>query len=363
MIYITTTRQLNRICAKIYDCVSIDTEFVRNKTYFPTLCLIQINFYDSNNVNTEAVIDVLSEKLNLKCFFTMLKNNKIKKIFHSMGQDYDALKFINKRFQINNFEDTQLMLEFCNLGYNVGYETAVNELLNKDFIKNKKIQISNWLKRPLSRKQIEYSIMDIKYLNELYCVLYKKLIDNGNYEYYKNELEHIKIKKTNQFLLDSAWKKSKIELNEKKLSFIYGFKKITKIREKIAIQNNMIRNNIIDDKDIEQLLLLNNRQYRKKFKNNRFLFGYYNKIIKIVEQTKRYKSSKIFYNREHNFPKKQQMHNLYENIIQLTNRNNIDVNVLITKSDIIALLQKYQSRKSILYGWKIKLLNGILFNI
>ena len=360
MIYIATTRQLNRICAKIYNCVSIDTEFIRHKTYFPTLCLIQINFNDKNNDNTEAVIDVLSKKINLNSFFTVLKNDKIKKIFHSIGQDYDALKFIiNKRFQINNFEDTQLMLEFCNLGYNIGYENAINKILNKEFVKNKKMQISNWLKRPLSRQQIEYSVMDVKYLKDLYNVLYEKLIKNGNYEYYKNELEHIKIRKTTKFLLDSAWKKSKIELNEKKLSFIYGFKKITKIREKIAIQNNIIRNNIIDDKDIEQLLLLNNKQYRKKLKNNRFLFGYYDKIIKIVEKTKQSKSKKIFYNREHNFLQKQQLHDLYENITQIANENNIDINVLITKSDIIALLQKYQSRKSILYGWKENILNNI----
>ena len=170
MHYVKDTNHLAELCSKLNKSkfLAIDTEFIREKTYWPKLCLIQVF-----NGEDKIIIDPLVKGLDLKPFFKILSNNEIVKIFHSGRQDIEIFYNLTKKIP-KNIYDTQIAAMVCGFGDSIGYENLVSQLLGKKI--DKTSRLTNWSNRPLSKKQINYAISDVTHLFEIYPLIMLSLI-------------------------------------------------------------------------------------------------------------------------------------------------------------------------------------------
>ena len=227
---------------KFYDkCVkekvlAIDTEFIRDNTYYPCLCLIQIA-----GSNFSAAIDPLSN-LDLTPIWKLLSNEKILKVFHAGRQDIEIFFYLTGEIP-KPIYDTQIASMFCGFGDQVGYEHLVKNFLGITI--NKEYQFTNWFQRPLSKKQIEYAISDVTHLTKIYPLI-KKLIENINRQsWVEKETSHLYKKELYNTNPEEAWKKIKIKnSNPKMLNLL---KHIAAWRENECKKRNIPRNKLIRD--------------------------------------------------------------------------------------------------------------------
>ena len=156
---ITSTEHLQAFCSKAAksDYITVDTEFLRERTYYSKLCLIQIAF-QGDGISDSALIDVLSENINLKAFYDLLLNENILKVFHAARQDLEIF-FHEKNIFPKPFFDTQVAAMVCGFGDQVGYETLVKKLALVAI--DKTSRFTNWSQRPLSDQQLKYAIADV----------------------------------------------------------------------------------------------------------------------------------------------------------------------------------------------------------
>ena len=190
MHYVKDTNHLVELCSKLNKSkfLAIDTEFIREKTYWPKLCLIQVF-----NGEDKIIIDPLEKKLDLKPFFKILSNNEIVKIFHSGRQDIEIFYNLTKKIP-KNIYDTQIAAMVCGFGDSIGYENLVSQLLGKKI--DKTSRLTNWSNRPLSKKQINYAISDVTHLYEVYPLIRDKIINNKRESWLKEEIKILISKKT-----------------------------------------------------------------------------------------------------------------------------------------------------------------------
>lgn len=242
--YITKTFELENFCLSISSSnfVAIDTEFYRDTTYYPKLCLIQIA--TSKSI---AIIDPLSKDLNLSILDDILQNNKIVKVFHSAKQDLEILYRLYGHLPKNIF-DTQIAASFCGFGDYVSYENLVLEIVDKKIDKTQRI--SNWLQRPLTEEQIEYALGDVFYLTEIYTNLVGRLNHNERLSWALEEMQLLTEKENFIINTDDAWQKIK-NLREIKLTPV--LKALAKWREEKAIENDTPRNHYLLEKYLLQL--------------------------------------------------------------------------------------------------------------
>ena len=155
--------------------LGIDTEFIREKTYYPILSIIQLAV--NNNV---FIFDCVKKNKNLKILREILNNDKYVKIFHDSEQD---IEIINDFFDIdlNNYFDTQLANAFIDTELNISYKNLVSKYLSINI--DKEQQTSNWLRRPLNKNQIKYAANDVIYLEQIYTKILSKLKNDNKYDW------------------------------------------------------------------------------------------------------------------------------------------------------------------------------------
>jgi len=170
---------------KYVKVIALDTEFIRSDTYFPILSLIQIAFCNKLNQKKIFIIDCL-QNVDLEPFLAIIYDPNIIKIFHSAVQDLQIF-FHKTKQRPRSIVDTQLMANFCGFSANIGYARLVENIFGKTI--DKKLQRSDWVKRPLARKQLEYATLDVFFLNEIYLELNKNLIKNNRQQFYLEEIE------------------------------------------------------------------------------------------------------------------------------------------------------------------------------
>ena len=370
--YIEDYGQLNEICKNIKktNIIGIDTEFIRKYTYYPILCLIQVIYFDKNiNTYKIAVIDTIKIQ-NIDIFLNILSSRRIKKIFFSCGQDIDAFLFLMQNNKVNNIDDLQIMMEFCGFNSNIGYANCVKKILGISFDKDKNIQISNWEKRPLTKEQINYAISDVVYLISMYNYLYNLLIENGNYNYYTNEIKHIIKTKNKTHLINNAWKRLKFNLHKQSVSYVLLIKELCKWREEKAIELNKTRGLILSDQSLELITEYKprtNSELKLLYIDNFDLINlkktYKIEILEIVNNfTQQYNNmyeNDIFYTSERGFPQKKLLNNIYKNMNCICNKLNISITKAINKMDLILLIMNYEKKNNILYGWKYEVFKYI----
>ncbi len=236
---------IKKFCENCYDeqFITVDTEFIRNKSFFPKLCLIQLATKDH-----AIIIDAILAK-NLKPIENILINRKIVKVFHSSRQDLEIFYNTFKKLPKNIF-DTQVAFSFLSNNDQVSYEKLVLKYCNKNI--DKKYQYHDWSLRPLNLNQVNYALSDVSYLIEIYNKisedLKKKKILDWAFE------ESSKLLNYDLYIQDPKRYWRKIKINKK---YLYSQKKLqmlTEFRENYCIKNNVTRNSFLSDEKIITLL-------------------------------------------------------------------------------------------------------------
>ncbi len=161
---ITTQPDLDALCARLASApwICVDTEFMRERTYYPILCLVQICGPDRK---AEAIDPVIGKDLDWSPFYALLNDPKITKVFHSGRQDLEIFFHLTGRVPAPLF-DTQIAAMVCGLGESVGYESIVRTLTGEKIDKGS--QFTDWSRRPLTERQITYALGDVIHLAEVY---------------------------------------------------------------------------------------------------------------------------------------------------------------------------------------------------
>ena len=242
---IKTNKELKEACKKLNKAkfITIDTEFIREKTYWSQLCLIQVCSGES-----EFIIDPLEEDIDLKPFIKLLNKKSILKVFHSGRQDIEIFFKISGKIPSPIF-DTQIAAMVCGFGDSVGYEKLVDKLLRKKI--DKSSRFSNWAKRPLTNKQLNYAIGDVTHLYEIYPILNDALKEKKRTRWLDEELKILTSENTYNTDPELAYKRLKIrgyDLKTRGVTF-----QLAKWREERAQNNNIPRGRVIRDDIIYEL--------------------------------------------------------------------------------------------------------------
>ncbi len=263
---ITDTTSLREFClmAAKAPFVTVDTEFLREKTYYAKLCLIQLA-YDGDQMNDSALIDVLSQNISLEPIYTLFRNPKVVKVFHAARQDLEIF-YLDKQVIPSPFFDTQLAAMVCGYGDQVGYETIVKSLLSVAIDKSNRF--TDWSKRPLTEKQISYALADVTHLREVFRKLLIQLEENKRSHWVEDEIEILMKPKTYINEPMDAWKRLKTKNTNPK--FLNSLKFLAGFREKQAQQRNLPRNRVLKDEVLIEMATLRPTDFRD-LKRSRFL--------------------------------------------------------------------------------------------
>jgi len=246
---IDTTQDLEAFCLKAskYPYVTIDTEFMREKTYYAKLCLIQLAFPEKGK-DSFALIDPLAEKISLQSFFDLLANESVIKVFHSGRQDLEI--FFNKTGALPKpIFDTQIAAMVCGFGDQVAYETLVNHIVEKRI--DKSSRFTDWSKRPLTHKQIDYALSDVTFLRTIYEKLNEELSSSKRLSWVKEEFDILKNPNTYSTDPEQSWRK--IKLRRKDNDFVKIIKSISSFRENEAQKRDLPRGHILRDEELIQI--------------------------------------------------------------------------------------------------------------
>ena len=242
---ITTTKQLTEVCHRFADSnfITVDTEFIRERTFYPEVCLIQIATPDE-----AYCIDPLAKDIQLDALFELFQNKNVVKVFHAARQDIEIIFHLSGQIPQPVF-DTQIGAMACGFGENVSYQQLVKSYLKIDL--DKSMRCTNWENRPLNERQVQYALCDVTHL----CRIYQKISDylkaHHRFDWIQEEL--------NQLTDPELYHPSPAQLAEKaKSSNLKGmalliYQKLYILRENLARQKNRPRRHILKDELLHEL--------------------------------------------------------------------------------------------------------------
>ncbi|SOH93529.1 ribonuclease D [Monaibacterium marinum] len=207
MLEITTTEALATFCAEAakHPYVTVDTEFLRERTYYAQLCLVQIA-YPGTGPETAAIVDVLVDGLDLTPMFELMQDQSVVKVFHAARQDLEIFWQKSGALPVPLF-DTQVAAMVCGFGEQVGYETLVRSICKAGL--DKSSRFTDWSRRPLSGKQKTYAVGDVTYLRDIYEHLAEKIAKSGRERWVTEELGVLTNPDTYRADPKDAWKRLK----------------------------------------------------------------------------------------------------------------------------------------------------------
>jgi len=239
MSVITSNDQLEALCHRLAksDYITVDTEFLRTKTFYSKLCLIQV----ANEEEFHA-IDPLAPGLNLDPFYDLMENESVLKIFHAARQDIEI--FVNEKGVVPKpLFDSQIAAMVCGYGDSIGYEKLVMNIANA--VLDKSTRITDWSRRPLTQRQIDYALGDVTHLRVIYKNLNKQLQRNNRTHWLDEEMAELTNPNTYIILPENAWKRLKIRSSNRLFNGIA--RKLAEWRETEAQSRNIPRNRVMRD--------------------------------------------------------------------------------------------------------------------
>ena len=242
---ITDTKALLALCKALAQetFVTVDTEFMRETTYWPDLCLIQIAGAEIN-----GLIDPMAEGIDLKPFFDLMNNVKVLKVFHAARQDVEIMVHLAGTVPHPIF-DTQIAAMVCGFGDQVSYEAIVRKLAKAQI--DKSSRFTDWSRRPLTEKQLTYALSDVTHLRTVYEKLQQELGANGREPWLAQEMDILTAIETYRTEPQDAWKRIKVRLKSKKqlavLIAVAGW------REVEAQDKNVPRSRIVKDDAVAEI--------------------------------------------------------------------------------------------------------------
>jgi ribonuclease D len=240
---ITTTSALAELCGRLAkaDFITVDTEFMRENTFWPELCLVQIA-----DTNEAAAIDPLAPGIDLAPLLDLLVNNEdVLKVFHAGGQDVEIVFNLSGKTPHPIF-DTQIAMMAISQSEQIGYSNLVESWLGIPV--DKGARFTDWSRRPLTERQIEYAIGDVTHLSEIFPRMLKRLIKSGRGEWLNAEME--KLADPNNYKSDPQTVWQKIRAPSRNPTVLGRLKAIAAWRESEAMDKNIPRGRIMRDETL-----------------------------------------------------------------------------------------------------------------
>lgn len=219
------------------DFVTVDTEFIRETTFWPELCLIQMASPDC-----QALVDPLAPGLDLAPFFTLMADESVTKVFHAARQDIEIVFNLGGLIPHPVF-DTQVAAMVCGFGDSVSYDQLVQKVTGTQL--DKSSRFTDWRHRPLSEKQLTYALADVTYLIAVYRFLKAELEREGRAEWVSEEMEVLTARETYDPHPEDAWKRLKMRL--RKPIELAVLQAIAAWREREARERNVPRQRVVKD--------------------------------------------------------------------------------------------------------------------
>jgi ribonuclease D len=243
MITITTTTELAAFCerAATHPYVTVDTEFLRERTYYSKLCLVQLAVPGDDDADA-VLVDPLIEGLSLEPLYDLFRDESVVKVFHAARQDLEIFFIEGGVFPIPLF-DTQVAAMVCGFGEQVGYETLVRKIAKASV--DKTSRFTDWSRRPLTDAQKTYAQADVTHLRVVYEFLAKELKKSNRSKWVEEELKVLLSPETYVVKPEDAWKRIKTRTNSGR--FMAMVKTLAQFREQYAQSRNVPRNRVYKD--------------------------------------------------------------------------------------------------------------------
>ncbi|MEN5083447.1 ribonuclease D [Bosea sp. TWI1241] len=236
---IATTQELAEACSRLaaHPFVTVDTEFLRETTYYPKLCLIQLASPD------EAVmVDPLADDIDLAPFMALMADTAVVKVFHAARQDLEIVWMLGRILPTPLF-DTQVAAMVCGYGDSVGYEQLVNDLAKARV--DKSSRFTDWSRRPLSEAQLAYAESDVTHLRDVYLALKADLEQTGRAGWVDEEMAVLNSPATYEVKPENAWQRLKGRIRKPKE--LPALMELAAWREREAQHRDVPRQRVLKD--------------------------------------------------------------------------------------------------------------------
>lgn len=246
---ITTTDDLAAFCreAAKYPYVTVDTEFLRERTYYAKLCLIQLAMPGKTD-DTAALVDPLSEGLSLEPLYALFRDPNVVKVFHAARQDLEIF-YVDAGLIPAPLFDTQVAAMVCGFGEQVGYETLVKRIAKAQM--DKTSRFTDWSRRPLTEAQKVYALADVTHLRRVYEYLAAELARDGRAKWVAEELAVLENPETYVTRPDEAW--LKIRTRTQSGRFLAIVRELARFREDYAQKKDIPRSRVYKDDALVEL--------------------------------------------------------------------------------------------------------------
>jgi ribonuclease D len=245
MSVITSNKDLAELCVRLSraEFITVDTEFMRDKTYWPILCLIQVASPD------EAwAIDPMAASVDLGPFYDVMKNESVLKVFHSGRQDLEIFFHSMGGFPKPMF-DTQVAAMVCGFGESVAYETLVHRFTDARL--DKASRFTDWARRPLTERQISYALSDVTHMRAVYRALAKQLDETGRRPWLDEEIATLTDPSTYITKPEDAWLRLKPRSTNRR--YLGILQCLAAWRQREAEERDLPRNRILRDEALLEI--------------------------------------------------------------------------------------------------------------
>jgi len=207
---ITTTKELSAACARLakHDFITVDTEFLRETTYFPILCVVQMASTDE-----AVVVDAVAEEIDLAPFYKLMANEKVLKVFHAARQDIEIVWHRAKLIPHPVF-DTQVAAMVLGYGDSISYDQLVQRITGDAL--DKSHRFTDWKRRPLTAAQLKYAISDVTHLRDVYLALSADIEKRKRQDWVRDEMKVLTSPETYRMEPETAWQRLKTRARKPK---------------------------------------------------------------------------------------------------------------------------------------------------
>ena len=249
---ITTTDDLAAFCtaAAAHDYVTVDTEFLRERTYYSKLCLVQLAMPGTDDSNA-VLLDPLADGVSLEPLYDLFRDTSVVKVFHAARQDLEIF-FVDAEVLPEPLFDTQVAAMVCGFGDQVGYETLVRKITQASV--DKSSRFTDWSRRPLSDAQKKYALADVTHLRQVYEFLAAKLEETGRARWVQEELETLTAPTT--YVTEPQDAGKRVKTRTKSPKFLAIVRELAAFRESYAQDRNEPRNRVFKDDALVELASL-----------------------------------------------------------------------------------------------------------
>lgn len=247
---ITTTEDLAAFCerAATHPYVTVDTEFLRERSYYSKLCLVQLAYRGEEGEEDAVLVDPLAEGISLEPLHALFLDENVVKVFHAARQDLEIFQ-VDAGVIPKPLFDTQVAAMVCGFGDQVGYETLVRKIAKGSV--DKSSRFTDWSRRPLTEAQMRYALADVTWLRDIYEWLVAELERNGRAGWLEEELAVLTDPETYVIRPEDAWQRVKTRNSSGR--FLAVVRELARFREAHAQARDIPRSRVFKDDALLEL--------------------------------------------------------------------------------------------------------------